>query len=326
MTDAEQSAVLTVCLLAAFADGTKDEREREQVRRIADGLTRETKVDLATLYQDVLLKRRSVESAAADLPSGDLRQLAYEMAVCVCDADGAQTDAERTFLAGLARTLGLESAGAQAFAREADAIASVPLATPAAVPPIPAPTASPVPAPAPAAAGPDETALDQTILNAAILTGGLELLPQSLASMAVIPLQMRLVYNVGRAYGFELDRGHVKDLLATLGVGLTSQYIEEIGRKLLGGLLKKAGGGLFGSLGRQATGSAFAFATTYALGHVAKRYYASGRTIDAEQLRSVFQSLLGDAKGLQAKYAGEIQARAQTIDPKQLLAVVQRGF
>jgi len=181
-------------------------------------------------------------------------------------------------------------------------------------------------APAPAAAPPDEAALDKTILNTAILTGGLELLPQSLASMAVIALQMRLVYNVGRVYGFELDRGHVKDLLATLGIGLTSQYLEAIGRKLLGGLLKKAGGGLFGSLGRQATGSAFAFATTYALGHVAKRYYASGRRIDAEQLRSVFESMLGEAKGLQSRYAGEIQERARTIDPKQLLAVVQRGL
>ena len=144
--------------------------------------------------------------------------------------------------------------------------------------------------------------------------------------MAVIALHMRLVYNVGRVYGFELDRGHVKDLLATLGIGLTSQYLEAIGRKLLVGLLKKAGGGLFGSLGRQATGSAFAFATTYALGHVAKRYYASGRRIDAEQLRSVFESMLGEAKGLQSRYAGEIQERARTIDPKQLLAVVQRGL
>jgi uncharacterized protein (DUF697 family)/tellurite resistance protein len=311
MTTDEQSAVLTICLLAAFADGAKDEREREQVRRIADGLGRDAAVDLATLYQDVLLKRRSVETAAAALADPELRQLAYEMAVCVCDADGAQTDAERSFLALLARTLGLESAGAEAFAREADAIASVPLALPA-------------PAPAPRT-GPDDAVLDKTILDTAILTGALELLPQSLASMAVIPLQMRLVYNVGRAYGFELDRGHVKDLLATLGVGLTSQYLEDVGRKILGGILKKVAGGLAGALGRQATGSAFAFATTYALGQVARRYYASGRTIDAGQLRDVFQSLLGDAKALQERYAGQIEARAKSIDPKQLLALVRRG-
>lgn len=322
MTDTEQTAVITLCLLAAFADGAKDDREREQVRRIAEGLSRDMQADLMGLYQDVLLRRRTVETAAADLTTPELRHLAYEMAVCVCDADGAQTDAERSFLEGLARTLGLDGAGAQALAREADAIASVPLAAPPTAPALASPAVA-VPA---RPGGPDEPALDATIVNAAVLTGALELLPRSLASMAVIPLQMRLVYNVGQAYGYELDRAAVKDLLATLGVGLTSQYIEEIGRKLLGKLMKKAGGGLFGALGRQATGSAFAFATTYALGHVAKRYYAAGRKVDPEQLRGVFQSLLADAKSLQARYTREIEDKARTIDPKQLLAVVQRGI
>ena len=69
-------------------------------------------------------------------------------------------------------------------------------------------------------------------------------LPQSLASMAIIPLQMKMVYRVGKGYGFELDRGHIKDLLATLGVGLTGQYAEQIGRKLIGGPLKTGGGGI----------------------------------------------------------------------------------
>jgi hypothetical protein len=118
----------------------------------------------------------------------------------------------------------------------------------------------------------------------------------------------------------------VKDLLTTLGIGLTSQYIEEIGRKLLGKFLKTAGGGLFGALGRQATGSAFAFATTYALGHVAKRYYAAGRTLEAAELRGIFESLLADARSLQARYAQQIEDKARTIDPKQLLDVVRRGL
>ena len=131
------------------------------------------------------------------------------------------------------------------------------------------------------------------ILNYSILNGALELLPQSLASMAIIPLQMKMVYRIGKAHGFELDRGHIKDLLATLGVGLTSQYVEQIGRKLLGGLLGKIGGGLLGGLGSATTGAAFSFATTYALGQVAKRYYAGGRTIDAAGLQQAFTADAG---------------------------------
>ena len=117
-----------------------------------------------------------------------------------------------------------------------------------------------------AASGAD---LDSMILNYSILNGALELLPQTLASMAIIPLQVRMVYRIGKAHGFELDQGHIKDLLATLGVGLTSQYLEQFGRKLVGGLLGKIGGGFLGGVGSASTGAAFSFATTYALGHVA---------------------------------------------------------
>jgi uncharacterized protein (DUF697 family)/tellurite resistance protein len=311
MTDQEQTALLTLSLMAAFADGAKDERERAQLKSIADSLSAESSVDLAALYQDVLLKRRSLADAASALHSPGTRQLAYELAVCVCDADGAHNDAEAAFLDELRRALGLDAAAAQAYTGAAAAIASAPLAEE---------SAGPVVAAQPAAAA----ELDRTILNYSILNGALELLPQSLATMAIIPLQMKLVYRIGKAHGYELDRGHVKDLLATLGVGLTSQYVEEIGRKLIGGLLKKVGGGLAGALGRQATGSAMAFATTYALGQVAKRYYAGGRTLTVDQLKAAFQSLLGEAQGLRGRFAGEIEQKARTIDVNQLLAVVRQ--
>ena len=47
---------------------------------------------------------------------------------------------------------------------------------------------------------------DSVILNYAILNGALELLPDTLASMAIIPLQMKMVYRIGKSYGYELDR------------------------------------------------------------------------------------------------------------------------
>jgi len=162
------------------------------------------------------------------------------------------------------------------------------------------------------------------ILSAAITNGALELLPESLASMAIIPLQMRLVYRIGKAHGYELDRGHVKDFLATAGVGLASQYVEQVGRKLIGGLLGKIGGGLLGGLGRQATSSAFSFASTYALGHVAKRYYQGGRTLSAESLRQAFQEMLGQARTLQQRYTGEIEAKARTIDVTSIKSLIQQ--
>jgi hypothetical protein len=136
---------------------------------------------------------------------------------------------------------------------------------------------------------------------------------------------MKMVYEIGRAHRYELDRSHLKDFLATAGIGLSSQYVEEIGRKLLGGILGKLGGGVLGGLGRQATGSAMSFATTYALGHLATRYYAGGRTMSADVLRDTFQSLLGQAQELRQRYAGDIEGRARTIDPSKLLGLVRSG-
>ena len=99
MNPEQQKSILAIALLAAFADGSKDDREREQIRQLAESLGGEAGApDIARLYQDVLLKRVSLSSAAAALSDPEHRQLAYEMAVCVCDADGRQSEAERRFL------------------------------------------------------------------------------------------------------------------------------------------------------------------------------------------------------------------------------------
>jgi uncharacterized protein (DUF697 family) len=165
--------------------------------------------------------------------------------------------------------------------------------------------------------------LDKMVLHYAILNGALELLPQSMASMAIIPLQMKMVYRVGKAHGYELDRGHIKDLLATMGVGLTGQYLEDIGRKLIGGIFGRIAGGMIGGLARGATGVAFSFATTYALGHVAKRYYAGGRTMNTQMLKQAFDTMLGQARGLQAQYMPQIEQKARTVDVNQIVQMVR---
>ena len=186
----------------------------------------------------------------------------------------------------------------------------------------PLPAAAPNP-PTPSGPTVDEAGLDRSILNYAILNGALELLPQSWASMAIIPLQMKMVYRIGTSYGAELDQGHIRELLATLGVGLTSQYLEQFGRKLLGGLFGKAAGKMAGRVGRTATGVAFSFATTYALGQVARRYYAGGRQMSSSLLKQSFQEMLGPAKQMQSRYISEMQQKATTLDAAQIMSMVR---
>lgn len=316
MTNQEQQAVLTVVLMAAFADGNNDATERAEVKRIADSLAEGSEINVAAIYQDVLLKRASLEGSVQALGSPETRRLAYELAVGVCDADGAMGAAEREFLTRLQGLLGFDApaaAEARAFTEQAEALAVAPLA--AVSPAEPAMLSSTMSA--------EEQ--DRVILNYAILNGALELLPDTLASMAIIPLQMKMVYRIGKSYGFELDRGHIKDFLATAGIGVASQYVEQIGVKLVGSLFGRGlVGGLLGGVAKQAVSSGFSFATTYALGKLAVRYYAGGRTFSTQVLKDTYASLLGEAKGLQGQYMPAIREKARTVNVAQILQDVRQ--
>jgi uncharacterized protein (DUF697 family)/tellurite resistance protein len=315
MAPQEQKAILAIAIHAAFADGAKDDREREEVRRVAEKLADESGTpDLSRQYQDVLLKRLPLATVSALLADTGQRQFAYEVALCVCEADGRLADGERRFLDELKYLLGLAATDSRRIEKEVhaalDRAASV-ARQPSA--PLMAPVGS-------AAAAAEQ---DKSILNYALLAGALELLPQSWASMAIIPLQIKMVYGIARAHGVSLDQGHIKEFIAAAGVGLTSQYLEQFGRKLLGGLLGKAAGKTFGKIGGAATGMAFSFATTYALGQVARRYYAGGRTMNTALLRESFQSLLGPAKQMQTQYLPQIQQKAATLDAGQVMALMR---
>lgn len=331
MNTEEIRATLTICLLAAYADGDKHEREREQIRQVAQGLAQDQQINLPGLYQEVLMRRIQLADVLPKLSSSEARQLAYEMAVCVCEADGQISAQEQAFLARLREALGQAPTE---FAAQADALAAAPLGAPSVA--LPQMTMASPAAPHPAAvdALPGTPAqrrpgtlsaadMDRKILNASILNGAIELLPENLSTLAIIPLQMRLVYQIGQSYGYELDSGHIKDLLATLGVGLTSQYLEQAGRKLLGGLLGKMGGGLLGGLGRQAVSSGMSFAATYALGHVANQYYAGGRTLGTQMLRDAYQHVMADGRQLQTQYLPQMQEMARGLNTTKILQMVR---
>jgi uncharacterized protein (DUF697 family)/tellurite resistance protein len=317
MNPNEQRALLNILVQAAMSDGSKADSERQFIRDLSQQLDGTAGAQhLAQAVQDALLKRVSLDAAAAALTDPSHRQLAYEWAVAVCDADGVASTAEKAFLSQLRGQLAL---GGQPTV---DAAEIETHAVTAAYADAAAPTAPAVAAPT-TPAGVDQAALDKMVLNYAILNGALELLPQSWASMAIIPLQIKMVYRIGAAHGVALDQGHIREFIATAGVGLTSQYIEQFGRKLLGGLIGKAAGRMLGGIAGQATGMAFSFATTYALGQLAQRYYAGGRVMSTDLLRQTYQGLLGPAKALQERHLPDIQNRARTLDAGEVMRLVK---
>jgi uncharacterized tellurite resistance protein B-like protein/uncharacterized protein (DUF697 family) len=306
MTDPETRALLGICVSAAFADGAQSEAERESLKAVFEKWSA-VEDDLPALYGEIVVRRPGVAELCAPLANGERRELAYEMALGVCQADGALCAAEERFLEEMRGALGLGAAGSAAAS---DELAALPEA--AAVP-----------------AAPEASPLDRTILHYAILAGALEMLPSAVSTMAILPLQIRLVYTIASGLGANPDRTHIKEFIATAGLGLTSQVVEGYAAKLLrgilGGLGPKFGGKTGQAVGAQVASSAISFATTYGIGHVAKAYYAAGRKMDAETLRAAFTSFIGQGRELQPGLQDQIEARSRTLDAKEILTLIGTG-
>jgi len=335
MEQRELEAMGAICVLAALADGDKSGVERERIRAVLEGLGGEASKPLATACRRVLLQQTTLEDEVQALEGEPMRRLAIEMAVAVCDADGAHDAAEAAFLERLRALVGMPQADAALVVREADALASTSLAPP----PLPTLVAAgaagagaavagaaiagaPPPLPVPGTSARDAE-IDSTVLKYAILAGGLELLPQTMATMAIVPLQMKMVHGVGKSCGVSLDRGSIKEMLGVVGVGAASQVVESFVRELVGGLAKKFLGKKAAKVAGVATGAAMTFATTWALGMVAKQYYASGRKLSSIDLRSLFSRELERAKSLYPAHQGAIERSARETDLSSLLSVVR---
>ncbi len=302
MNDSERDAILTVVLMAAFADGSKSDAERQQFKRVAEQLAGQG-VDLSRMLERVLLKQVTLAELSAAMPEASHRQLAYEMAVVMCEADGQTTAAETQFLEELRSATGLSVETSTALVKQADQIVTVPLETPG--------------------PNPADQEVDGMVLRYAILNGALELLPQNLATLAILPLQTKMVYRIGKKYGHNLDKRSLGEFLAVLGLGATSQMLENVARKLLGGLARKIAGGMGKTAASLATGAAFSFASTYAIGQLAKVYYSGGRKLNTAELKSRFAGLVEKGKSLYEKHRGDVQQQSTSINTADILNMVR---
>jgi uncharacterized protein (DUF697 family) len=242
-------------------------------------------------------------------------------------ADGDAGSGELSFLDGLRTALELDAGGLSDLHTEAEGLAKAPLATPSLTGHTGTmPTASRT-SQAGIPAVTQDQALDAMIRRQALLTGALELMPQNIATLAIIPIQMRLVHRIGVDYGHKLDLDQIKDLLGALGIGAAGQVLDGVARRLLGGLGRglfgRVLGGVVGGSAGVVAGAGVAFVTTYALGEVAKQYYAQGRQISPEDLRALFDRFRAEAEAMLPKVQQEIHAQSRHLDLPKLLATIR---
>ena len=303
MKTTDHAPLIAIAMMAARADGSVDSAEQQAVDAV---VARTGNPDVTRLAQQVAAGQLRVADLASRLSDRDARLTAYEGALAIINADGVATASEQAFLTELRGTLGLSDADVAEATRAAGALAGAPVTeVHAGTPP----------------AGP----LDEFILQQAILTGAIEVLPDRLANLAILPLQLRMVYQIGQRHGQKLDINQIKDLAATLGLGAAAQSLEGVAMKLIGGFAGGLLGGMVGGATRIATGAVITFSATYALGHVAEQYYAQGRRLNAADLKALFTRFQGEAKTIYPRVQEQVQKQASTLNLQSLLQGLRNG-
>lgn len=303
MNEHDKRPIVTIALMAALADGAASPEEQAQLQ---DAMNRLGITDSDGLTQAARTGHLDLDQVVKSLSDDAARAYAYELALVVCNAGGPANDREQAFLKDLRGALGLGVPAVAQLEHDAAALASA------------APVTS-----GSSGGGAADPDLEQMILQQAMLAGAVELLPDRLANLVILPLQLRLVYQIGRKYGQQLDANQIKDLAGTLGIGAAAQALEGVVSKLVRGLAGGLLGGIVGGAGGIAAGAAVTFASTYALGHVAQRYYAQNRSLSTADLRELFQKFQEDARGIFPRVQNEIQSQAKTLNLPGLLDAIR---
>ena len=307
MTPTDAEVIITIAAQAAVADGNRSAAELEQISAAA---TRLGLTNAEAIVQRAAAAPEDILTLAESLSSDEARRAAYEIAVAVCNSDGVAGDKEITFLQRLSMSLGAGVATA-----EMSAIASVATLTGKVLPP-PVPNAAHAQPPAPGE-------LDAMILDQAILTAAMEVLPDRLSNMAILPLQLRMVYTIGQRHGQQLNAAQVKDLAATFGLGAAAQFMESIVRKTFGGLAGGILGNMLGGATGMAAGAAVSFGATYALGHAAVQYYAQGRQLSTADMKALFTRFQKEAETLYPRVLERIQSVAKGTNLQSVLGTLR---
>jgi uncharacterized protein (DUF697 family)/tellurite resistance protein len=303
MKTTDHAPLIAIAMLAARADGSVASAEQRAVDEV---VARTGDPDVTRLAQQVAAGQLRVADLASRLSDEEARRVAYEGALAIVNADGSASPSEQAFLQELRAALGFSDADVAEATRAAGTMAGAPVTE--------VHTGTPP-------AGP----VDEFILQQAILTGAIEILPDRLANIAILPLQLRMVYQIGQRHGQKLDVNQVKDLAATFGLGAVAQSLEGAAMKLIGGLAGGLLGGMVGGATRIATAAVITFSATYALGHVAEQYYAQGRRLNAADLKALFVRFQGEAKTIFPRVQEQVQRQASTLNLQSLLQGLRGG-
>jgi len=307
MAATDRAGLLKLALMAACADPAPDASAQAQLRQVAEQLSMGAGENLALALRDILLGRTQIEQLAEPLRRPKVALIAYEMAVCICSADSVHSDPEHAFLERLRIALAMDVRTARSFERTADAVTGVPLqADPGRVP---LATGHPV----------DEGLLVRLVDDYAVLTAALAARAEPLALLATVPIDMKMLYRIGKYYGQELERGQVSAFMCAAGAEPVAQYVEACGQLIIAGAMDRPRAR---SLSYDGV-AAHRYARTSALGRLARLWCSEGEHNDA-LLQERYTSWYAEAQqGYEARRT-EVAERARQTAVNDLLTLVKQ--
>jgi uncharacterized protein (DUF697 family)/tellurite resistance protein len=273
----EAVAILKILAAIARADGTLHEDERRSLSGAIEAL------ELRGVSADQLLAEGAdVAAQLAALESPEAREQVYRSACFMAYADGACSPEEQAILDRIEAAVGvspdLKATMAGYFAPRRESWYE---------------------ARAQAVLDPDKraAAVKKHVLRYAAFSAALGAFPvPGLAiatDLAVVALQVKMVRDIGRYHGHDVDPKSARSMLYALGLGTGARLAVNNLAKLLPG---------WGS----AVGAASSFASTYALGKILEKYFAGGANADLGALAKDMKAAEKEGKAAYAEQKDEI--------------------
>jgi uncharacterized protein (DUF697 family) len=275
----EGTACLRVLVALAKADGKITADERAALEAAVEVLPG------ASDLKPFLDESPSFETLLPGIRSTDARSQLWQSAYSLVHADGTASPEEQALLDKMRIAFQIDDKQASATRRLLDETKDTIL--PSNISPIEDPVRR-------------QKEIDQDVLKYSVLSAVLGAFPVPgvaiATDLAIVALQLKLVRDVGQYWGHTVDKAAAKTLLAGLGLGTGARIAVSNLAKLVP---------VWGS----AFGATTAFATTWALGKIANKYFESGQKSDVGQLKREMKAMEKQGKEAYAEQKEAIEAK-----------------
>lgn len=297
LNEQESLATLRTLILVAKADGKVETRELEALK---SGLA-DVKLPTSVTLDSLLAETVQLEAQLALITTPDAGERVFQSALAIArsgNVSDAKLDPQtRAVLDKIRTKFGVSPEREKLFAALWNETKDTVLLS----------NIAPITDAAQRAPAVDKDVLKYSVMSAVL--GSFPVPGLAIATdLGVVALQVKMVRDIGQYWGHTMNREAATSLLGGLGLGTGMRIAVTNLAKLVPG---------WGSV----VGGTASFASTWALGKVANKYFESGMKTDVATLKAEYQSAKQVGRDAYAKQAGKIDAkRTETSERLEALA------